>query len=276
MRQTALRCQQLSWRPQQHAVLRDIDLTVNSGEVVSVIGPNGAGKTSLLKCIAGLITDFEGRVFINEQPIHLLSRRQIAKQLAFVEQQHSNYVNLRCSDILQTGLIAQQPLFSLSSSTEQQQLQNALHTVGLSDHGNSLFTTLSGGEQQRLMIARALVQQSNIIVLDEPTNHLDIFYQQQILSLVRRLGVTVIMSLHDINLASYYSDKIALLNKGKVVAFGAVDEVLTPSLLEPVFHVRSQVSKQRCADNTWYTHVQFAPSKQPDFNASFGDNKGAV
>src|SRR5699024_9540112 len=133
----------------------------------------------------------------------------------------------------------------------------ALQKVGLSDHGDRSITTLSGGEKQRVMVARALTQQAQVLILDEPTNHLDIHHQLQLMDLVKTLDITIVTALHDLNIASSYCDIIYVMDQGEIVTYGAPEEVLTETLLQEVFRVNTSVIKHPI---TGKTHITFLSS----------------
>ncbi|WP_371185883.1 ABC transporter ATP-binding protein [Thalassotalea maritima] len=237
-----LRCQQLSWQVDNKTILSDISIDINTGERVAIIGPNGAGKTSLLKVFAGLITPSDGQIAWQNKVMTQLSAKERAKRIAIVSQQQQALFDLNGLDIVNMGLIPHKTLFSSNTEHDNHQVQQALAQVGLADKQWQPFNTLSGGEQQRLMIAKAIVQNAPLLLLDEPTNHLDVYYQHQILQLAVSLQRTVIMSLHDINLASVYCQRIIVINGGKIVADGSVNEVLNAALLESVFQLPCHLS----------------------------------
>ena len=141
---------------------------------------------------------------------------------------------------MKMGLLPHKSLFSLDSDYDKSQIELALSKVGLSHALESLFNQLSGGEQQRVLIARALVQASQILILDEPTNHLDVYYQHQVLQLVDKLNITVIMTVHDLNLASLYCQRLLLLDKGQLICDGSPQEVLAPEQLSNIFGLPCQ------------------------------------
>ena len=159
------------------------------------------------------------------------------------------------------GLLPHKTLLSRETATDSQRVEDAIQAVGLEGKQHQEYSSLSGGEQQRGLIARALVQGSPLLILDEPVNHLDVYYQHQVLQLLhdlaRQLGVTVVMSLHDMNLASQYCDKIALLNSGDLIAYGEPEPVLNADLLTRVFSIPCEVKTQNGKP-----HVSFTPSRK--------------
>lgn len=236
-----LEASKLSLQAGSFTILKDINLSVSTGEVLGIIGPNGAGKTSLLKCLTGALATSSGCVTLLQQDISQLSAMDIARHIAVVRQFNEMVFALDLQQVVKMGLLPHKTLLSSFNRDDQQRIEQALEQVGLSQKAHQLFSSLSGGEQQRALIARALVQQANTFVLDEPTNHLDIHYQHQILQLLKQLsrdlGLTVVMSVHDLNLAAMYCDRLCLLDKGQVRALGSVEHVLEPELLSGVFAV---------------------------------------
>jgi iron complex transport system ATP-binding protein len=241
-----LKVDQLSWSINNTSILKNVSFDVNKGEVIGIIGPNGAGKTSLLRCITSQqnnnrSSSLSGSIYLNNKQITRYSAKQLAQHFSLVAQKAEAIFSLTVIDIVKMGLLPHKSLFALNDDHDKAQITRALIKVGLAQAKNKTFNQLSGGEQQRVLIARALVQQAQILILDEPTNHLDVFYQHQILDLVQRLNVTVIMTVHDLNLASQYCQRLLLLNQGELVADGCPVEVLTESQLSAVFKLPCQV-----------------------------------
>ncbi|WDD97991.1 ABC transporter ATP-binding protein [Thalassomonas actiniarum] len=230
----------LGWAVGDKHILKDISLAVDKGEVLGIIGPNGAGKTSLLNCLLNQQKDFTGSVNFKGKNISTYAPRELAKSFALVAQKTAPVFNLSVSDIVRMGLLPHKTLFSLDNDFDKHQIELALEKVGLANKIHDAFNTLSGGEQQRVLIARALVQRAEVLVLDEPTNHLDVYYQHQILDLVKNLNITVVMTVHDLNLAAQYCRRLLLLDQGQVIADGPPEKVLGSSLLTQVFRLNCQ------------------------------------
>ncbi len=229
------------------SILHDINFTLKKGEVLGVIGPNGAGKTSLLRCLHGENSHFIGDLKLKNKAICDYNRRELACCVAVVSQHQSSSFNLSVLNIVKMGLVPHKTLFEADTGADQLAIKKALYVVGLSGYEARLFESLSGGEQQRTYIARALVQQADILVMDEPSNHLDVYYQHQILSLIKNLGLSVVVSMHDLNLAARYCDSLLLLNKGQQVCHDRVAKVLVPSILEPVFRMSCHIDSDPIA-----------------------------
>ncbi len=236
---------QLGWEINKKQILQNISFDVCKGEVIGIIGPNGAGKTSLLHCLTNQLPNISnsfctGSVFFKNKQITHYSAKSIAKSFALVMQNNAPIFALSVLDVMKMGLLPHKSIFAFNTDYDHHQIELALDKVGLKDSVNDAFNQLSGGEQQRVLIARALVQSTEILILDEPTNHLDVFYQHQVLHLVNKLNVTVIMTVHDLNLASQYCQRLLLLNKGKLIADGTPSNVLTNEILSNVFRLPCQ------------------------------------
>ncbi|WDE06544.1 ABC transporter ATP-binding protein [Thalassomonas viridans] len=235
-----IKLDKLNWSAGDKHILKDISFELNKGEILGIIGPNGAGKTSLLNCLLNQQKAFTGSVRFKGKNITGYSPRELAKSFALVAQKAAPVFNLSVFDIVRMGLLPHKNLFSLDNDFDKHQIELALDKVGLADKRHDSFHILSGGEQQRVLIARALVQKAEILVLDEPTNHLDVYYQHQILALLQGLKITVIMTVHDLNLAAQYCRRLLLLDQGQLIADGAPENVLSSSRLSKVFRLPCQ------------------------------------
>jgi iron complex transport system ATP-binding protein len=227
-----------------HQILSDVCLNVSAGKVMGVLGPNGAGKTSLLKMLSGQLASHHS-ISWNNKALTDYDPMSLAKQIAVVNQHNESVFALDLYQIVRMGLLPHKSLLSRQTLKDDKSISDAISRVGLDNKVKQSFSSLSGGEQQRGLIARALVQKAALIVLDEPVNHLDIYYQHQVLKLLRslahKLNITVIMSLHDLNLAANYCDHLCLLDEGKMVALGPPEHVLTSQRLENVFKIPCQI-----------------------------------
>ncbi|WP_175573110.1 MULTISPECIES: ABC transporter ATP-binding protein [Thalassotalea] len=232
-----LSAENLVWSVDSKLILNGIDFTANLGETIGILGPNGAGKTSFLKCLYREHIPQSGNVTLSETALAAFNRREIARKISVVSQHREAVFNLSVLDVVKMGLIPHKQYFDLNTQADYQLLHQAIEQVDLKNKKHQAFNTLSGGEQQRCFIARAIVQQPEILIMDEPTNHLDIFYQHQILSIVKALDLTLVMSIHDLNLAALYCDRIMLMSEGTVLAFDTPEKVLKENLLEQVFKI---------------------------------------
>jgi iron complex transport system ATP-binding protein len=237
-----LRLHKVSWSCGGRNILKDISFAVKEGEFVGVLGPNGVGKSTLLRCIYRYITNQTGLITLRGQDIGSISLTDFARQVAVVTQHGPIGFAMTVRQFLATGLIAQQPWWvKVDRKSETKQIDAELVRVDLLEKADDLYDLLSGGEQQRVLIARALLQKPQLLLLDEPTNHLDIHYQIEILKLVKGLGITVIASIHDLNLASAYCDSILLLQHGQVAAKGSPKQVITREVIKQVYQVDADV-----------------------------------
>ncbi|MCG7848095.1 MAG: heme ABC transporter ATP-binding protein [ANME-2 cluster archaeon] len=223
-------------------VLEQISLKASEGEVVGIIGPNGSGKTTLLKTITKVLKPISGTVFIDGMDVSEMQSTHIAKKVAVVSQVISINFEFTVEDIV---LMGRTPYIKGSETFEDinivRDAMEKTNTLFLKDR---LITRLSGGELQRVIIARAFAQNPKILLLDEPTSHLDITNQIDILNLVKnasRKGMVVVAVIHDLNLAAYYCDKICLLQDGKLISAGTPGQVLTSSNIERAFNITVEV-----------------------------------
>lgn len=222
--------------------LAELTLDIHTNDFVGIIGPNGAGKSSLLRLLNGSVAASAGKLLLNGRPLYRYNARQLAQRVAMVAQINTPPQGLSCLQVAAMGLLPHKRWFERDNDADRQQVQLALQQVGLAQKQQDTTDTLSGGELQRLYIARTLVQRASILLLDEPTNHLDVQYQHQVLELLQRLGKTVVCCLHDLNLAARYCNKLLLLQHGQIVAYGSPAQVLRPELLQQVFAVPCEVA----------------------------------
>lgn len=221
----------------QNRALDDVSLRADAGEVVGLIGPNGSGKTTLLRTLYGSLDPDHGTVRFDGRDLASMRRRELAKSIAVVAQEPASDLPLMVADAVLLGRTPHLSLLQRHSRRDVRIAAQALHRVGATHLARRGFDHLSGGEKQRVLIARALTQQPRCLLMDEPTNHLDIHYQHDILQLVRSLRVTTVVVLHDLNLAARYCDRLVVLEQGHRRAFGTPDEALRPEVLGSVYGV---------------------------------------
>ena len=222
-------------------ILHGLDFTAGDRSLVGVIGPNGTGKSTLLKCIYRVLKPSEGAVFVDGQPLSEYRVRDSAKKIAVLAQHNFYNFEFTVQDVVLMGRAPHKRALERDSAADFKIVHEAMERVGVAPLRNRLFSTLSGGEQQRVLLARALAQQTPCLILDEPTNHLDIKYQLELLDLVRSLDRTVIAAIHDLNIAAMYCDTIFVMQSGRIVAAGAPRDVLTRSLIRSVYEVDADV-----------------------------------
>lgn len=228
---------EVRWGAAGRIIVDGVTLQAAPGRVLGLIGPNGSGKSSLLRLLCRLRNVASGVVTLDGRDIAALARRELARRLAFVEQQAATEIQLSVCDVVRLGRTPHRTALASWTAADEAAVTEALARVGLSERHDQSWHTLSGGERQRVHIARALAQEPSELILDEPTNHLDIQHQLSILSLVRRLGITCIMALHDLNLAAMFCDEIAMLHEGRLQMAGPPDEVLTAEAIQRIFGV---------------------------------------
>lgn len=222
-------------------ILHGINFTAGDRSLVGVIGPNGSGKSTLLKCIYRVLKPSEGAVFVDGQPLSEYRVRDSAKKIAVLAQHNFYNFEFTVQDVVLMGRAPHKRALERDSAADFNIVYEAMERVGVAPLRDRLFSTLSGGEQQRVLLARALAQQTPCLILDEPTNHLDIKYQLELLDLVRSLDRTVIAAIHDLNIAAMYCDTIFVMQSGRIVAAGAPRDVLTRSLIRSVYEVDADV-----------------------------------
>ncbi|MFI3200093.1 MAG: ABC transporter ATP-binding protein [Eubacteriales bacterium] len=226
-------------------ILNKISLQVPQNKFVGLIGPNGSGKTTFLRCIYGALHPSKGEILLNDAHMNELSHKEIARKMAVLRQESSTDFDYTVEEIVAMGRFAHHKLLEAQTKEDVEVIRDSLIRVGMLERKDSYLSTLSGGEKQRVLIARALAQESKFLVLDEPTNHLDIYYKLQILSLIKSLGITVISAIHDIDLACKYCDYIHVIHKGRIVASGTPQEVVTTNLMEDIFQVHANITKSK-------------------------------
>jgi len=242
-----LRVSHLSWQVDQLPILNDISFAITAGQFVGLIGPNGAGKSSLLRCLYRYVEASAGTIEFNGIDAWQYQAIDYAKHVAVVLQESPSHFNLSVYDVASLGLLPNQSMFcgvfGGVSAADKEKVINALNQVGLIDKIAQSFSSLSGGEKQRALIARAIVQAPSFLIMDEPTSHLDIKYQIQIMELAKSLGITVLVSFHDLNLASAMCDQLLVLDQGRLVANDCPEKVLTTELISDVFGICAQISE---------------------------------
>jgi len=234
--------QGVSWHPKgRDVVLHPTSFSLREGRVLGVVGPNGAGKTTLLRTLYRFHRPTTGTVRLDGEDIWQMGARAAAQRIAAVLQEQAGDFALTAEEIVTLGRTPHRSGFSLANSQADVDLvHDTLDLLGLHDLAHRPFGTLSGGERQRVMVARALAQEPRLLILDEPTNHLDIHNQLEVLDLIRTLPLTIVTSLHDLNLASGVCDDILLLDGGKPLGFGPPQQVLSENAVSCAFNVTAR------------------------------------
>ena len=226
-------------------ILKGVSLRVEDRQLVGIIGPNGSGKSTLLKCIYRVLQPTDGAIYLDGKSLAEYSYRESALKVAVVAQH--NYYNFDFSvrDVVLMGRSPHKKTLERDNAEDYRIVEESLSEVGMLPFAERSFSTLSGGEQQRVILARALAQQTPCLILDEPTNHLDIKYQLQLMDLVRGLDRTVITAVHDLNIAAMYCDWLYAVKDGRVVGQGTPRELLTPEFIHQVYEVEAEVFTDR-------------------------------
>ncbi|MFQ5851274.1 MAG: ABC transporter ATP-binding protein [Candidatus Binatia bacterium] len=258
---TLLEIRNVSFCYENALVLKNITLSFEAGEFVSVIGPNGSGKTTLLKIILGLLRPTEGEVLLYGNPLLSYSSKEIARNIAYVSQEPLLTFPLTIYELVSLGRYPYSSLFK-PARQDQQAVEDALRLTDALSSKDRKFTTLSGGEKQKALVARALAQSSRLLVLDEPTAHLDVYFQLQILKTLKKLctekQLAVVTVFHDLHLVSLFADKALLLKSGQLRAFGRVEEVLNEKSIKEAFGV-DLIPRRDAESDTLYFFLRKSP-----------------
>lgn len=235
-------------------IISAIHMQVKPGQFVGLIGPNGSGKSTLLKSIYRIHKPDCGIITLDHDNVYELSAKKTAQKMAVVSQESQHTFEFFVKEIVLMGRAPHKKMMDTETTEDMRIAEEALEKVGLECYGDRLISTLSGGEKQRVMVARALAQQAKYLILDEPTNHLDIHHQLQLMDLVKTLDITVIAALHDLNIASVYCDYIYVLDHGRLAVSGRPEEVLTETILKEIFRVKTNIIQHPI---TGKTHITF-------------------
>lgn len=236
-----LQASHLCWQAAAAHIVRDVSLHVAQGELVGLLGPNGSGKSTLLRMIYRILKPASGSVEVSGRDVWRSSARDNARAMAVLAQENTSEFELLVRDVVLMGRTPHQSPFARDSAEDFRIVAQALERVDAKYLSERMFSTLSGGEKQRVLMARALAQQAPLLVLDEPTNHLDVRHQFELMNLIRSLGLTALAALHELPLAAHYCDRLYLLKDGVLVAQGTPSEVLTPEIIADVYGVRALV-----------------------------------
>ncbi len=235
-----LSAQNLSFSYANVPTLIDIDFALECGALRALLGPNGSGKTTLLKLLTGILQPTRGAVLYDDADLKTLSRREIARRVALVPQELNLQFGFSVRQMVMLGRTPHVSALGGPSKQDREVVERVMEMTEIQEMRERVVTELSGGEQQRVVIAMALAQEPQALLLDEPTVHLDISHQIEILDLVRKLnrerGLTVLATMHDLNLAALYFDDLVLLERGRIVAQGTPSDVLNAERIREVFN----------------------------------------
>ncbi len=259
----AVSVRDLSYMYRKKPVFSNISFEAVKGEVLGLVGPNGSGKTTMIKCIDGILHP-QGEVRVFGDPVSSLHRMEIARRIAYVPQSFPEGLS---SAVFETILMGRRPYLNWQTGPEdEEKVYHAMKLLRVEDFAFRKIKELSGGERQRVMIARAIVQETPVILMDEPTSSLDVRHQMEVMEVARNLAVkndlTVIMSLHDLNLASRYCDRIVMFKEGARYGFGTPEEVLTEDVIEQVYGIETRINRD--GDYPYIIPVRPAPDPRKE------------
>ena len=222
-------------------ILKGVSIDSKNKEFVGIIGPNGSGKSTLLICIYRTLKPYGGCIMLGNTPISTMSVKESAKKLAVVAQHNYYNFDFSVEEVVLMGRSPHKKRLEPDNSKDYQIVNESLDKVGMLEFKNRSFSTLSGGEQQRVILARALAQQTPCLILDEPTNHLDIKYQLSLLNIVKDLDLTIVAAIHDLNIAAMYCDRLFVMKNGKIVGSGTPQEVLTKEFIKEIYDIDVEI-----------------------------------
>lgn len=238
--------------------LKEIDLHIKEGEIVSIIGPNGSGKSTYLRVISRLIKPQQGQVVIDGQMIQSMKSLDVAKKLAMLPQIQDHQLDLTVGELVEFGRYPHRGAHGRLSKEDEEIIDWSLNVTKLNAYKDRLLQSLSGGERQRAWIAMAIAQRAKILLLDEPTTFLDIAHQLEVMELVRELnekfGMTIVMVLHDINQAARYSDRLVVLKNGGIQYDGIPQCVLCREMFQSIFEIDADIYKEN--GKTFFTPIR--------------------
>lgn len=232
----------VTWRIVEKEILKAINIQADPDEFIGILGPNGSGKSSLLRCIFRYNQPDQGVIRLYGNDIGSLTVKETAQKVATVLQERDTEFDLTVLEVVIMGRTPHKSFFEQHNKNDVEIATTALSKVGMSGYLDRRLVTLSGGELQRTLLARALCQDAKILILDEPTNHLDIRFQIEMMSLIKELEITTVAALHDLNLASIFCDRVYIMADGRMVAAGPPREVLTEALIESVYGVKVKIT----------------------------------
>lgn len=226
-------------------ILNEVEFSIHPGELVGLLGANGAGKSTLLRCISKVLTPTEGTIYLDGHNLQQLTAGEIARTMAVVPQENNTDFDFTVEEIVLMGRFPHLARFQKEKHSDRKIASKAMQTTGISHLSHRIITTLSGGEKQRVMLARALCQEPELLLLDEPTANLDISYQVEIMEMVTQLNkqknLTVIAAIHDLNMAIQFFDRFILLSEGKVLTIGTAEEVITAEHIQTAYKIPATI-----------------------------------
>jgi iron complex transport system ATP-binding protein len=241
----SINTENLSIAYEEKLIVKGLDVCIPKGKITTIIGPNGCGKSTLLKAVGRILKPKDGIVYLNGEDIHNLTTREIAQKMAILPQSPQAPSGLTVGELVAYGRFPHQKGFGKLKEEDKQIIQWALEVTKILEFETTIVDNLSGGQRQRVWIAMALAQGTDLILLDEPTTYLDLSYQLEVLELLynlnREQNKTIVMVLHDLNLASRFADHMVAIRGGEIISHGDPETVMTPEILEEVFNINAHI-----------------------------------
>ncbi|MCT4634540.1 MAG: ABC transporter ATP-binding protein [Firmicutes bacterium] len=222
-------------------ILKGIDFHLEKGDFVGVIGPNGSGKSTLLKCIYRTLKPDKGAVYFEDKLLAKMPLKKTAQKIAVVGQHNEHKFDFTVFDMVMMGRSPYKGFLERDTDKDVKLTMNALKKVSMESLKDRNFSTLSGGEKQRVILARALAQDTECLILDEPTNHLDIRHQLEFMNVVKKLDLTVLFAVHDLNIALLYCNKICIVKDGQIIDYGNTKDLITSEMIKEIYGINAKV-----------------------------------
>ncbi|MBU5424804.1 ABC transporter ATP-binding protein [Tissierella pigra] len=241
----SINAENLSIAYEEKLIVKGLDMCIPKGKITTIIGPNGCGKSTLLKAVGRILKPKDGIVYLNGEDIHNLTTKEIAQKMAILPQSPQAPSGLTVGELVAYGRFPHQKGFGKLKEEDKEIIQWALEVTKILEFETTIVDNLSGGQRQRVWIAMALAQGTNLILLDEPTTYLDLSYQLEVLELLYNLNKkqnkTIVMVLHDLNLASRFADHMVAIRCGEIISHGDPEKVMTPEILKEVFNIDAHI-----------------------------------
>lgn len=231
----------IKFNVKNNQILKGVSIDCKNKEFIGIIGPNGSGKSTLLKCIYRTLKPTNGCIMLGDKSITSMSIKESAKKLAVVAQHNHYNFDFSVSEVVMMGRSPHKKSLESDTSEDYKIVKESLEKVGMYNLKDRSFSTLSGGEQQRVILARALAQKTECLILDEPTNHLDIKYQLSLLNIVKDSNLTIISAIHDLNIAAMYCDRLFVMKNGEIVGTGKPKELLTKKFIKEIYDIDVEI-----------------------------------
>ena len=241
-----LEIEKLTYKIDDSLISDGINIKFEENTFTGIIGPNGSGKSTLLKQIYRVLKPTKGKIFFDGIDIEDISSKKMARQMAVLPQENQSDFDYTVREIILMGRFPYHSFFmgDHDFDADINLMKKYLDIVGLREQENQYFKTLSGGEKQRVLLARALVQEAELLILDEVTNHLDIGYQYKVLEILKDLNMTIISAIHDLNLAMKFCDQVVIIDKGRIIVTGNPKDIITRENLKEIFKIDAQIIKK--------------------------------